>query len=151
MSYSRIWIHCVWSTKQRIPFLTDYVRPLLFEHMLSNARIKGIHLDSINGWVDHVHALINLKYDQRAMDVMRMMKGESSFWLNNKFSFASFKLQKFKWQAEYFAISVSEQNLGSVRRYIENQPIRHQDQFFEEEMKHLAFANKLDLSGYDFD
>src|SRR5688500_4867634 len=114
MPWVKVWIHFVWSTKNREPYLTDAIRPKIFEHIRENARAKGIYIDLLNGYVDHVHCLISLGTDQTMEKVMQLIKGESSFWINRS------KLSKFRfeWQDEYFAASVSETSLADVRRYI---------------------------------
>uniref|UniRef100_UPI003743C1A8 transposase n=1 Tax=Chryseobacterium gallinarum TaxID=1324352 RepID=UPI003743C1A8 len=42
---------------------------------------------------------------------------------------------KFSWQDEYFAVSVSESMIGSVRNYIKNQEKHHQRKSFMDEYK----------------
>jgi putative transposase len=60
---------------------------------------------------------------------MQLLKGESSFWINkNKLT-----KQKFEWQEEYFAGSVSESIIDKVRDYIKNQEIHHKKKTFQEE------------------
>jgi len=59
-----------------------------------------------------------------------LIKGESSYWFNNKSFFNAVKLE---WQDEYFAVSVGESHLGSLRRYIDNRVTHHRKKTFEEE------------------
>ena len=83
----------------------------------------------INGFVDHVHCLISLGSNQSIEDVMRLIKGESSHWINQQ------KMTKahFAWQKEYFAVSVNPAGLDSVRRYIANQENHHRNSGLKEE------------------
>ena len=60
MPYARVWIHFVWSTKNREPHLVDSMRQKVFQHIKSNAKEKGIYMDCVNGHVDHVHCLVSL-------------------------------------------------------------------------------------------
>ncbi len=110
MPFVKIWIHFVWSTKNREPLLTDEIRQKVFEHIRENARAKNIHLDFINGYIDHVHCLISLGTDQTIEKIMQLVKGESSFWINKN----NLCKTKFEWQDEYFAVSVSETIVESV-------------------------------------
>lgn len=131
MPYVRVWVHFVWSTKNREPFLTDEIRSKIFGHIRENAETKEIYIDFIGGYVDHVHCLISLGTDQTIENLMRLIKGESSFWINkNKLTQG-----KFGWQDEYFAVSVSESNVASVRRYIANQEEHHKSKSFDEEFR----------------
>lgn len=130
MPYIKVWIHYVWSTKNREAILTDNFRDPLFDHINQNARIKNIYLDRINGYHDHVHCLISLGSDQTIEKIAQLIKGESSFWFNNK---SGLNAPKLEWQDEYFAVSVSESILNSVRTYIDNQVGHHQKKTFMEE------------------
>jgi len=121
MSYVKIWIHCVWGTKNRIPFLSEKVRSGLITHIRANAKEKGIYIDSLNGGNEHLHCLISLDPDQSLSKVMQLIKGESSFWINKN------KLTRFRfeWAVEYFGVSVGESQLHKVRDYIRNQEEHH--------------------------
>ena len=58
-----------------------------------------------------------------------LVKGESSYWINKK------KLirEKFEWQNEYFAVSVSESAVNRARDYIKNQEEHHKKKSFKQE------------------
>jgi len=132
----RVWIHFVWSTKDRAPFLTDDIRLNVFRHIRENARQKDIHVDFINGHVDHVHCLISLGTDQTLEKIMQLVKGESSYWINkNRLS-----KTKFGWQDEYFAVSVSETNVEAVRKYIADQEEHHRSHSFDDEFERFKRA-----------
>ena len=130
MSFIKIWIHYVWAVKNRQPLLTDKIRPALFDHIRQNALVKKIYLDRVNGYLDHVYCLVSLSSDQTIEKVAQLLKGESSFWLNNK---SGLKLPKIEWQDEYFAVSIGESSVETVRAYIDNQANHHQKKTFAEE------------------
>ena len=130
MPHIRVWIHYVWSTKNRQPVLTDPYRDTLFEHIRRNARLKNIYLDRVNGYHDHIHCLVSLGVDQTIAKTVQLIKGESAFWFNNQ---SGFKTDRLEWQDEYFAISVSESKLEVIRRYIDNQVAHHRKKTFAEE------------------
>lgn len=67
---------------------------------------------------------------------MKLLKGESPFWINKN----NLSKQKFEWQNEYFAVSVSPSRLGKVRAYINNQEEHHKKKTFQEEYD--EFFNK---------
>jgi REP element-mobilizing transposase RayT len=81
MPYIKVWIHYVWSTKNRGQILSDDFRYPLFEHINQNARIKNIHLDRINGYHDHVHCLVSLGADQTIEKIAQLIKGNLLFGL----------------------------------------------------------------------
>lgn len=144
MPWVKVWIHFVWSTKNREHFLTDKIRQKVFQHIRENAQTKGIYLDFINGYTDHVHCLISLGTDQTIEKIMQLIKGESAFWINKN----GLCKTKFGWQEEYFAVSVSEPNIPGVRKYIANQEEHHKTKSFDAEfegfMKRAGFQKFKD-------
>lgn len=135
MPFIKVYIHFVWSTKNRQPFLaTQEMRQKVWQHIRENAKLKGIFVDFINGYSDHCHCLVSLGVDQTIQKTMQLIKGESSFWINKNVELAPFlNEQKFEWQDEYFAVSVSESMIDKVRNYIKNQEHHHQSKTFAEE------------------
>ena len=129
MPWINVWLHFVWSTKDRFPYLKEGVRTRVFEHIRENAKKKNIHIDFLNGWVEHIHCLISLGSDQTIEQLMKLIKGESSFWINKN----QLTSTKFGWQDEYFVASVSESSLPSVRRYIGRQEMHHSKISFDSE------------------
>lgn len=137
MPIVKVYIHFVWSTKGRLPFLNSReLRIKVWKHIKENSAKKGVFIDHINGHSDHCHCLISLGIDQTIQKIMQLIKGESSYWINkNKLT-----QEKFEWQDEYFAVSVSESMLNKVRDYIRNQEEHHKRNTFQEEYE--AFIKK---------
>ena len=80
MPYIKVYIHFVWSTKNRYPFLsTIEARQLVWKHIKDNANSKGIYIDYVNGFEDHCHCLISMGFNQNIEKIMQLIKGESSF------------------------------------------------------------------------
>lgn len=130
MPFVKVYLHCVWSTKNRIPYLDSIeLRQKVWNHIRENAIQKGIYIDFINGYSDHCHCLISLGVDQNIQKVIQLIKGGSSFWINKN----ELTKEKFQWQEEYFAVSVSESILDKVREYIKNQEEHHKKKSFQEE------------------
>ena len=133
MPFLKIWIHLVWSTKNRQPVLTEDIRQILLTHIKENAKEKNIHVDFLNGYIDHVHMLISLNADQTIAKIVQLLKGESSYWVNKNKLCAG----KFEWQGDYFAASVSESGVNRVREYIKDQESHHTTKTFSEEYTSL--------------
>jgi putative transposase len=140
MSFIKVYIHFVWGTKNRVPFLaTKEIRKIVWQHIKENAKEKGIFIDVVNGYAEHCHCLVSLGSDQTLQKIMQLIKGESSFWINKQSvlaelpHFQSGKLPKFEWQDEYFAVSVSESKIEKVRNYIKNQETHHSKKTYQEE------------------
>jgi len=120
--------------------LIDKFRYPLFEHIKQNTLDKKIYLDRVNGYHDHVHCIVSLGSNQTIDKIAQLIKGESSYWFNNK---SSFNTSRLEWQDEYWVVSVGESQLDSVRAYIDNQVAHHRKKTFEQEYEEL-------ISNYGF-
>ncbi len=131
MSWVRVYMHMVFSTKNREAFLNSKeLRKQVFQHIKKNAEEKGIWLDCVNGYQDHAHCLISLGREQTISKVAQLIKGESSFWINHN----KLTENKFVWQDDYWVVGVSESHLESVRKYIHNQEEHHSKKSFATEV-----------------
>ena len=131
MPFCKAMIHLIWATKFREPSITKQLKPLLLEHIKQNALNKSIFITEMNCVEDHIHVLVSLSTDQSISQVVKLIKGESSFWINK----IGILDKKFEWQEEYMALSVSESAIKTVRNYIKNQEEHHQDKSFDKEHK----------------
>jgi putative transposase len=129
MSYVKIWIHAVWTVKNRKPILTAEIRQILFDHILQNALSKEILMEVVGGHNNHVHCLFRLRNNQTIENVMQLIKGESSFWFNK----SELSKLKLNWQKEYFAVGVSESQVKKVKNYILTQEEHHKKKTWEDE------------------
>ena len=143
MPYIRIWIHIIWTTKNRERIITKQIKSKLLDHIRENAKTKNIFIDFINCEPEHIHATISLGSDQTISKVMQLIKGESSNWINKN------KLVQghFEWQDEYIAVSVSESMINKVRDYIKNQEKHHRRKSFAEEYD--EFIEKYGFAKYN--
>ena len=139
MAFVKIWIHAVWGTKNREPVLEKGILESVCDHIKENGKLKGIFIECINGYSDHLHCLMLLNADTSISKQMQLIKGESSFWINKN------KIVKgrFEWADEYFASSVSDDKLDTARLYILNQQEHHKKVTFKHEyekfLKHFGF------------
>jgi len=141
MPFVKVYIHFVWSTKNREPFLeTKEIRDKVWFHIKDNAQKKGIFIDFVNGHSQHCHCLVSLGIDQTIQKTIQMIKGESSFWINKE----GFTKSKFEWQDEYYAVSVSESMIEKVRNYIKNQELHHNTHSYDGEIDNL-----IDKHGFE--
>lgn len=132
-TFTQIWIHLVWTVKNREPLLEKSWRNLLFKRLREISREKSIYLDFVNGVEDHLHVLISLKSSQSLAKVVQELKGISSRWINE----SGFIEGEFHWQDGYGAFSVSPNQLEMVRNYIRNQEKHHAQHSFEAEWKNI--------------
>lgn len=140
MSYVKIYIHAVWATKDRFPYLKGEVKLKILEHIRENARAKNIYIDHLNGHTEHLHALISMDAEQNIANIINLLKGESSYWANKQ----NLTKNKFGWQDDYFAVSIGESQIEAVRQYIRNQEMHHQKKTFQQEYEEF-------MSKYNFE
>jgi REP element-mobilizing transposase RayT len=141
MSYTKIYIHAVWATKNRHPYFNSETKQKLIDHIHEYSKTKNIHIMLTNGFHDHLHCLLSLEPEQNIATVMNLLKGESSFWINKN------KISKthFSWQEEYFAVSIGESQLNSVYEYIANQENHHQKKSFQQEYDEFMKNYKFEI------
>jgi REP element-mobilizing transposase RayT len=142
-SLAQVYLHIVFSTKDRVPSLRDEgLRKELYAYM---ATILRANVDSpaliINGVEDHVHALVRLSRKYPIMKVLQECKTETSKWLKRQPTVPN----DFAWQAGYGAFSVSESLVGKVTAYIRSQEEHHKQTSFQDEFRELCRRHNLDL------
>lgn len=139
-SFTRIYVHLIWSTKCRQRFITSELRPQLFGHILEYSGERNICVDSLGIQPEHVHLLANLRGNQNPDDVAKLIKGESSHWINSE----NLVNPKFSWQKGYGAFSVSSSHLEITREFIKNQDEHHSAESFSEELRSILLKHGFD-------
>ena len=139
MSWIRVWIHIVFTTKKRYPFLIDDIRPKVFAHMMENAKIKDLKVAIINGHADHAHCLLALNKDMTISKATQLIKGETSYWINKN----NLLQRHFEWQDDYWAVGVSDSHYQKVYDYIANQEEHHKTETFAEEIERFIEKYKF--------
>ena len=138
-SYSSLYIHPIWSTKNREPILTPTLKTKVIKVINDIANDHEIYLDCLNGVSDHIHLLIRLRTDQSIADIVKTIKGNSwEYFRNDPDNYIT-------WQDGFAAFSVSPGHIARVRRYIYNQELHHQNKSFSDELKEIKHATKSRL------
>lgn len=130
-SLAKVYLHIVFSTKNREPVITDEWRDELFMVLGGTANNLGCQSLMVGGVADHVHLLIQLGRTITVADAVGRIKSNTSSWVNESRSVTS----PFRWQSGYAVFSVSQSNIGAVRDYIRSQPERHAKQSFQDELR----------------
>lgn len=130
-------VHVVFSTKGNEAIIGDAWRERLYPYIGGILRGQEAEALAIGGTADHLHLAIKLKSDQTLADLVRLVKANSSRWVNeNRLCHG-----RFAWQNGYGGFSVSASQIEKVRRYIENQVEHHRTQTFEEELVGLLIKH----------
>jgi REP element-mobilizing transposase RayT len=119
-SFYKVWIHAVFTTKERQPLITLAIEEHLYSCLYAEFKSMDCSLRIVNGLPDHVHCLFMLGSKKSISEVIKHIKGLSSHCINSHYSTA----EKFAWQKGYAAFSVSESKLDIVYQYIKDQKIK---------------------------
>jgi putative transposase len=138
-SYSRCWLHLVWGTLGRDRLLQKEAAGRVSRYLSEYAEAKGIYMKINHVNADHVHALIDLPTGMSIEEVVQLLKGSSSHWINAN----DITPGKFAWGRGYGAFSVSESNVKTVAAYIAEQEQHHQIRTFAEELKQFIERHGL--------
>jgi REP element-mobilizing transposase RayT len=125
-SLNKIWIHAIWSTKERTPVIASAIEKKVHKFISDQLREQGCPVRIINGMPDHIHCLFLLNPQKSIADVVKQIKGSSSHYINQN----HLTLEKFAWQTGYAAYSVSESVVKKVFDYINNQKHHHKKKSF---------------------
>jgi putative transposase len=137
-SLANILIHAIWSTKGRRPLISDDVRAGLHGYMagvLKNLESPALIINSVT---DHVHILCQLSKNVATCKLLEEVKKSSSKWMKEQ------GVLDFAWQNGYGVFSVSQSNVGAVRKYIESQAEHHKKRDFKAEFR--EFCKRHDVA-----
>jgi REP element-mobilizing transposase RayT len=135
-SYTSCFIHYIFSTKNREPFIRGEVKERLWPYIAGISRHKRMKALSVGGLEDHVHVLMSLPASISVAEAAQLIKGNSSRWVHESFPW----LKDFAWQTGYGAFSLGVSLVPDTVAYIENQEAHHRVTGFEEE--YVAFLKK---------
>jgi len=142
MSYTKLQHHIVFATKDRHPFLQGEALSRTCEYIGGIIREQHGQMLAAGGMADHVHLAAVLPPSAAPVDILRILKTNSSRWVHKTFS----SLADFHWQDGYAAFSVSASAMPHVIAYVRGQAQHHRTQSFEEE-----FIALLKRHGIEYD
>jgi REP element-mobilizing transposase RayT len=141
-SLSQLYIHLVFSTKDRRNYISDKIAPDLWAYMAAVLHDECKSPAKIIGGVDdHAHTLFNLARTWCVADVVQIVKTSTSKWLKTQDP----RLRHFAWQTGYGAFSVSRSNLSLVEEYIRNQREHHRGQNYKDEFRALCRKHDVEF------
>ena len=134
-SHAPVWLHIVFSTKERRAFLQmESFRDQMFRMLAYQVMESGCVSASVGGHVDHVHLLVGLSRTITIADLVEHVKTETSKWAKKVREGNA----RFQWQSGYGAFSVSHSMKDKVDEYIRNQEQHHATRSFQDEYRRLC-------------
>ena len=133
-SLSAVYIHLVFSTKERQPFLQERAaREALHAYLGGISKTLDCPPIIVGGMEDHVHLLARFGRTITQAEWVKELKRVSNLGLKERGrSYADFQ-----WQGGYADFSVSPSNMERVKRYIANQEEHHRKLDFQDELRAL--------------
>ena len=119
--YTQLYLHLVWATWNRWPFITPEIRPNVYAGIQGQAKRAKVDLIALGGVEDHVHALVRFPTTITVADLVRQLKGGTSHLMTHEVQ----RGETFRWQGGYGAFTVSKSALPRARDYVLNQETHH--------------------------
>ncbi len=126
-TYTQIHIQCVFAVKYRDAVIDKQWQHRLHKYIIAIVNNNDHRLLAINSMPDHLHLFFGMRPAQSLADLMRMVKAESSEWINNE----KLVRGKFRWQEGYGAFSYSKSQMDAVVKYVINQQEHHRKKTFK--------------------
>jgi putative transposase len=141
-TFTFLGIHFVYSTKNRIPTISNDINGRLCAYIGGIIKELGGILIEINTMPEHIHFNVYIPKTISVSKFMEIVKANSSKWVHDTFP----EKKDFGWQDGYGALSVSKSSEKKVIQYIQDQQNHHRKMSFQEEF--VGFLNKYNIE-YD--
>lgn len=141
-TYTQIHIQAIVAVKFRAAVMMPQWKERLHQYITGIVQNNTHKMLSINSMPDHLHLFFGFRPIQSLSDLMRLVQGESSEWINKQ----GFTSSVFRWQEGYGAFSYARSQVKAVAQYVEDQEIHHHKKTFIEEYK--EFLRKFEVE-YD--
>ncbi len=139
-TYTQIYIHYVFAVQNRKSLISPKWENELYKYITGIVQKYEHKLLIVNGVQDHLHILVRMSPKQSSSDLMYNVKRSSSMWINDN----KLVQHKFNWQEGFGGFSVSNNEVASKIKYIENQKSHHKKSTFKEEYKQFLKENNID-------
>lgn len=139
-SLSKIYIHCIFSTKNRKPYILARIQNDLHAYMIGTLSKYGSYVLKINSPIDHVHILFTLPRTLSIAELISKAKSSSSKWAKTQ------GIPNFYWQDGYGCFSVSSSVVPIIEKYIQNQKAHHEKFNFKKEYLQILQEYDVDFN-----
>ena len=130
-SLTKLYMHLIFSTKNRRPFLDDKIRERTHAYLATVVRDMECPYAVVGGVADHVHILFDMGKKHAPVAIIEHVKRESSKFVKT----LGPQYQSFYWQRGYGMFSVSPTLLAEAEKYVRNQEEHHRHKTFQEEYR----------------
>ncbi|KQO29717.1 transposase [Flavobacterium sp. Leaf82] len=138
-TFHQVYIQAVFAVKYREALITNECKSKILSVIGNLINETGCKTIIVNGVEDHVHCLLSLKPTISVSELMKIVKGKSSKFINDH----HLTTHKFAWQEGYGVFSYSKPHIDAVYKYIANQEEHHKKQNFKDE--YSSFLDKYNV------
>jgi putative transposase len=138
-SLAKVYLHCVFSTKNRIPMISEEFRPNAQGYFVQVGSNLGSFTEGIFIMPDHIHWLCTLPRTITIAELIKNLK------ISTSIKFKEIIRRDFEWQKGYGIFSVSQSKLGIVKSYIQNQKEHHQKIDFKTEYRRFLEEYQIEF------
>lgn len=133
-SLAKNYIHLVFSTKGRTETIPK--QHLKEVHAYVAEILNNNHCPAlcVGGTANHIHILYVLSKTMTLSDSVRLVKANSSKWINER----NGRFNPFCWQDGYGAFSISQGHIEAVKQNISNQEEHHKGVDFMDEFRNIC-------------
>jgi putative transposase len=139
-SLASVYLHFVFSTKNRAPLITADLRKRLYPYLAGTALGNETKMLDIGGVEDHIHLLVSFGRQVTIADTVKTLKAASSRWVHDAFP----NMREFAWQNGYGAFSIGYPDLSDLKAYFARQEEHHKTVSFQDEYR--GFLRRYGLS-----
>ncbi len=125
MPFWRLYYHVTWSTYRREPIVHGEAADIIEAAIRTKLKELGCIHHGIKVMPDHVHLAISISPSRAVSDVVKDVKGVSSYLVKKRLP--ELRDAEFRWQGKYGVLSFGEKALPDVVGYIRDQERRHRD------------------------
>ena len=132
-TYSQIYLHIVWGTKDRNPLIVEQIEKDIYAIIHTKAKEHDAEIIAIGNTYDHIHVFIKISTKTLISKMVSEFKGSTSYFINHN------SKNTLYWQNGYGILSISLPAIDTVKRYVENQKNKHK---LKETVEQLEIAGE---------
>jgi len=140
-TYTQIFYHIVFGTKERRPLIRDERRDDFLRFVWGINKNMNCHLHRVNAVEDHIHILTAIHPTVALADYIKRVKTGTTHWIQTDNVFPHWS----GWQDGYAAFTLSVREREPVIEYIKGQQEHHRTESFVEEYKRILVREEIDF------
>jgi putative transposase len=130
----------MWTTKNQTNIIHPSFQAKLYTALERQFLEMGCTPKLITGNPNHVHCLYIQNPTKSIAEVIKIVKGNSSHFVN----FTNLASEKFAWQKGYSAFSVTHYQLEPILKHLNNQDVYHGQNSYDKELESFLILHGLE-------